>query len=448
MTDTQKILELNAFDLNTTATLDAATAALVHRRQKTFGPTSMLFYQRPLSVVRGEGVWLYDADGRKYLDAYNNVPSVGHCHPRVVEAVSHQMATLNTNTRYLYDIVYTYAERLLATFPSELSNVVFTCTGSEGVDLALRMARIATGGTGIIATANAYHGNTAAVTAISPASASVEPPNPDVILVPAPDTYRYPDGDAEVRFVAAVAEAIAAMQARGIQPAAMIADSIFSSDGVYPGTPGFLGDAAALVRAAGGVVIADEVQPGFGRLGSHMWGFERHGFTPDLVVLGKPMGNGYPIGGVVARPDLLDKFGAGSGYFNTFGGSSAQAAAGLAVLDVLRDENLQHNAAETGLYLRAGLESLARHHAAIGDVRGSGLYLGLEFVVPDGSRTPDKALAVTVMNGLRVSGVLGSTAGQHSNIWKIRPPLCFNRNHADLLIDRLDGVMRDQGQSS
>jgi hypothetical protein len=237
MTDAQKILELNAFTAKDKTGLDPETAKLIERRARTFGPTSMLFYKRPLHVVRAEGVWLYEADGRRYLDAYNNVPSIGHCHPKVAEAVGQQLKVLNTNTRYLYDIIYTYAERLLATFPKSVSNIVFTCTGSESVDLALRIARNITGGSGIIATENAYHGNTTTATQVSPSSAHAEPASNHIYFVPAPDTYRMPDGAAEESFIKAVSAVLDDMSKKGIKPAAMIADSVLSSDGVYPGQP-------------------------------------------------------------------------------------------------------------------------------------------------------------------------------------------------------------------
>ncbi len=441
MSTRQKILDLNAFDMASAAGLDPATAELLRRRKRTFGPTSMLFYERPLNLVRGEGVWLYAADGTRYLDAYNNVPSVGHCHPAVVEAVARQMATLNTHTRYLYDIVYTYAERLLATFPAELGNIVFTCTGSESVDLALRIARTVTGGTGFIATRNAYHGNTTTATEVSPSSASAVNPSRDIFLVAAPDTYREPGGAAERRFVEDVAMALELMKTNGIRPAGMIADSILSSDGVYPGVPGFLSEAAALVRDAGGLYIADEVQPGFARTGEHMWGFGRHGMVPDMVVMGKPMGNGYPVGGVAIKPRLLAQFGSQCGYFNTFGGSPVAAAAGLAVLDIIETENLASNARETGAYLLSGLKALAERHACIGDVRGAGLYIGVEFVTDAASKQPDRAAAVFAINALRERGILGGTAGEHGNVWKIRPPLCFKTEHADMLIDGLASVL-------
>src|SRR6476659_2388005 len=437
MTATCKILELNAFDVRAAAALDPDVANLVARRGRVFGPTSMLFYARPLNLVRGEDVWLVGADGTRYLDAYNNVASVGHCHPRVVAAVSRQMAILNTHSRYLYEIVYTYAERLLATLPRELSNIVLTCTGSESVDLALRIARAVTGGTGLIVTANAYHGNTRSATEISPSSASAEPPNPHVFLVPAPDTYRTMSKDVGPRFAATVRKAIAAMKRKKIRFAGLIADSIFSSDGIYSGEPGFMAEAIASVRKEGGMFIADEVQPGFARTGETMWGFERHGLVPDMVVMGKPMGNGYPIGGVAVKPNLLEAFGATSGYFNTFGGNPVAAAAGLAVLETLEAENLQRNALEIGAYLLAELDVVAQRFSQVGDVRGKGLYIGVELVRDRKSKTPDRAAATRVVDVLRDRNILVGIAGTHGNILKIRPPLCFERNHADLLVKTL-----------
>jgi 4-aminobutyrate aminotransferase-like enzyme len=437
MTATPKILELNAFDMDASAGLDPEMADLVARRRRTFGPTSMLFYARPLHLVRGEGVWLIGADGTRYLDAYNNVASVGHCHPRVVAAVSRQMATLNTHSRYLYDNVYTYAERLLATLPREVSNIVFTCTGSESVDLALRIARTVTGGTGFIVTANAYHGNTLAVTQISPSSASAEPRSPNVFLVPAPDTYRARPEEVGPRFAADVRKAIAAMKRKKIRLAGLVADSIFSSDGIYPGEPGFMAEAIASVRKAGGVFIADEVQPGFARTGEKMWGFQRHGLVPDMVAMGKPMGNGYPIGGVAVKPALLETFGSTSGYFNTFGGNPVAAAAGLAVLETIGAENLQENARDTGTYLLAGLGAVAQRFACVGDLRGKGLYIGVELVLDRKSKAPDRDTATRVVDMLRDRNVLVGIAGPYGNVLKIRPPLTFSREHADILVKAL-----------
>lgn len=443
MSRTQKILELNAFDARSAPELDSATQQLIARRQNTFGPTSVLFYKRPLHIVRSEGVWLHGADGTRYLDAYNNVPSIGHCHPAVVHAVSHQLGILNTHTRYLYDNVYAYAERLLATMPPEVSNIVFTCTGSESVDFAMRVARGVTGGTGFVVTENAYHGNTTAVTEVSPSSASIEPRGPHVFLVPAPDTYRGGTEGLGQRFARSVEEAFAAMRAQGIKPAAFIADSIFSSDGVFPGDAGFLAATAAVVRAAGALYIADEVQPGFARTGAAMWGFARHGLVPDLVAMGKPMGNGYPMGGVAIKPELLAAFGSRAGYFNTFGGNPVAAAAGMAVLETIAKEGLQQNARETGAYLLAGLKSAAGGNSAVGDVRGCGLYLGVEFVRDKGTREPDSKAAERVVNAMRERNVLIGTAGLHGNILKIRPPLPFAREHADILVEAFSKALAE-----
>ncbi|MBS0231950.1 MAG: aminotransferase class III-fold pyridoxal phosphate-dependent enzyme [Proteobacteria bacterium] len=441
MEATRKILELNAFDMNAAEGLAPEVTSLVRRRKETFGPTSMLFYERPLNLVRGEGVWLHDADGTRYLDAYNNVPSVGHCHPRVVEAVSRQIGTLNTHTRYLYSNIYTYAERLLGTMPGPISNIVFTCTGSESADFAIRVSRAVTGGTGFIVTDNAYHGNTSAVTEISPSSASAEPRPPYVFIVPAPDTYRERPDAVGARFAKDVREAIAKMNAAGIRLAAFIADSIFSSDGVFPGEPGFLAETIAAVHQAGGVYVADEVQPGFGRTGEKMWGFDRHGLVPDMVVMGKPMGNGFPMGGVAIKPNLLEAFGSKSGYFNTFGGNPVAAAAGLAVLDVLEEEGLQQNSFETGAYLRSELRISGAD--SVGDVRGTGLYIGVDIVTDKQSREPDRDTAEKIVNGMRDRNILIGIAGRHGNVLKIRPPLCFNREHADIFLDGFKGALAD-----
>jgi 4-aminobutyrate aminotransferase-like enzyme len=444
VTGTQKILELNAFDMAADPSgLAPATKDLVRRRRAAFGPTSMLFYRRPLHVVRAEGVWLYEADGTRCLDAYNNVPSIGHCHPAVTSAVSGQIATLNVHTRYLHDGVYAYAERLLATMPAEISNIVFTCTGSESADLALRIARSVTGRAGLIATENAYHGNTSAVTEVSPSSASTDAPAPHVALVPAPDTYRGGHDGLGARFAASVREASASLKANGCAPAALIADTIFSSDGIFPGEPGFLAEAVAAIRDAGGLFIADEVQPGFARTGEAMWGFLRHGIVPDIVVMGKPMGNGFPMGAVAIKPDLLAAFGSHNGYFNTFGGNPVAAAAGLAVLDTIASEGLQENAHATGAYLRDGMAALATSHSTIGDVRSAGLYIGVEIVRDAASRDPDSAAAERLVNALRERNVLIGTCGKFGNILKIRPPLVFRREHAEFFLEAFAAALAD-----
>ncbi|OYX23353.1 MAG: aspartate aminotransferase family protein, partial [Rhodobacterales bacterium 32-66-7] len=319
--------------------LSAEDATRIARRDRLLGPAYRLFYAEPLHIVRGEGVWLHDRDGRAYLDAYNNVASVGHCHPSVVAAMAGQAATLATHTRYLHDGILDYAERLLASFPPDLGRIMFTCTGSEANDLALRIARAATGGTGVIVTDNAYHGTSLATAEMSLSAGPPTAPGPTVFPIPAPTAQNYPQGIA-TGLAAAVATACDRMEALGQKPCALIVDTIFSSDGVHPDPAGFLGPAATAIRAQGGLFIADEVQPGFGRTGAEMWGFARHGLVPDMVSLGKPMGNGYPMAGLVVRPQVLDPFAATARYFNTFGGNAVAAAVGMAVLDVIQEEDL------------------------------------------------------------------------------------------------------------
>jgi 4-aminobutyrate aminotransferase-like enzyme len=440
MVPAERIIALNAFDPARAAPVTPTVRALLARRERIFGGTSYLMYDEPLHVARASGVWLYDHDGTPYLDAYNNVPSVGHCHPSVAEAISRQAATLNTNTRYLYDIVYDYADRLLATFPSGISNIAFTCTGSESSDLALRIARARTGGRGIVVTRNAYHGNTTAVAAISPASGPDVPIGDDVRTVRTPDTYRHPASEIGARFAADVTAAFGELRRHGIKPAALVIDTIFSSDGIYPDPAGFLEGGVAAARAAGALLVADEVQPGFGRTGTHMWGFMRHGLLPDLVILGKPMGNGFPVAGVAARPEVMAGFSRSSGYFNTFGGNPVAAAAGLAVLDVMEREGLIANAGSVGAHLLQGLRALAARFPILGDVRGAGLYIGAE-ICRAGSTVPDPAAAQQIVNALRRRHILISTAGVHGNILKIRPPLCFSQDNAGQLLDGLADVL-------
>lgn len=420
---------------------DDRTAALRARRDRLLGPAYRLFYDEPLHVVRGEGVWLTDAGGDRYLDAYNNVASVGHCHPHVVGALARQAAVLNTHTRYLSEGVLDYAERLLATFPPEIGHVMFTCTGSEANDLALRVARTVTGGTGVIVTDWAYHGVTVALAEMSPSLGSAVRIGDHVRLVAPPDSYRG-DGDTGQAFAARVTAAIEDMRRHGIVPAALLVDTIFSSDGVFTDPAGFLAPAAAAMRAAGGLVIADEVQPGFGRTGG-MWGFARHGFVPDMVTMGKPMGDGHPIAGMAARPEVLAEFGRRTRYFNTFGGNPVSAAVGMAVLDVIEGEGLVAHARDTGAFLKQALQDLATRHAAIGDVRGAGLFLGVELVRDRATREPDGALASRVVNGLRRRRVLVSSCGRHGNVLKLRPPLVFTREHAEILVDALDRTLAD-----
>lgn len=438
-----KATMINGFNAEKLSSLPTRERDLIERRQTLLGPSYRLFYENPLHVVRGEGVWLYDADGKAYLDAYNNVPSVGHCHPKVVEAISRQASVLNTHTRYLGDQILAYSERLLATFPSHLNRVMYTCTGSEAVDLALRIASYYTGGTGIIITENAYHGVTAVAAGISPSLGPNMPLGQHVMTVPAPDNYRDETGDVGVAFAAEVQKAIDFMIRRGIKPAAFIVDGIFSTDGIFSDPAGFLKPAVDIVQKAGALYIADEVQPGFGRTGEHMWGFMRHGVSPDIVVMGKPMGNGIPIAAAVMRSGVQERFGQDIRYFNTFGANHVSIAAANAVLDVMEEEGLQQNALNTGNYMLAGMRSLQAKFDCIGDVRGAGLFLGLEFVTDQKSKVQDGALGLKVVNALRENGVLISAAGIQGNVLKIRPPLPFNTDHADIFLSKLEAILNE-----
>lgn len=435
-------LMVNSFDPSQAEGLSPEIEHLIARRQRVLGPSYKLFYETPVHVERAEGVWLYGPDGSKYLDVYNNVPSVGHCHPRVVEAISKQAATLNTHTRYLYDIVLTYAERLLATFPAALSNVMFTCTGSESSDLAMRIARNYTGGKGIVVTENAYHGITAAVSEFSPSLGAGVPLGAHVRVVPAPDAYRLGPDVGHI-FGRHVAEATADLARHGFPPAALITDTIFSSDGILSGPAGFLAPAVEAIRAAGGVFIADEVQPGFARTGDSMWGFLRHGVIPDIVVMGKPMGNGIPIAGVVARPDVLGDFAAKARYFNTFGGNPVACAAGLAVLDIIASERLQENARAVGDYIIDALRALQSRFPALGDVRGAGLFIGADFVADRETKEPAPHIAMWLVNALRRKNVLISASGPEGHVLKIRPPLPFSLADADFFLQALEDCLKE-----
>lgn len=433
---------LNAFDPSRASELAEADRALVARRQQLLSPAYRLFYDEPLHIVRGEGVWLYDNTGRAYLDAYNNVASVGHCRPEVVDAIARQASVLNTHTRYLHEGVLNYAERLLATFPAPLSQAMFTCTGSEANDLALRIARRHTGGEGVIVTRLAYHGVTTAIAEISPSLGKAVPLSPAVRAVPPPDAYREDAATVGQRFAQSVREACDDLLRHGIRPAALIVDTLFTSDGVFADPAGFLREAVEVVRAAGGIFIADEVQAGFARTGSCMWGFQRHGLVPDIVTMGKPMGNGHPIAGVVARPEVVEAFGREARYFNTFGGNPVSCAAALAVLDVIEKDGLQANAARIGAQLREGFRALARRHDLIGDVRGDGLFLGVELVRDRATQAAATAETAQVVNTMRRNGVLISTTGILGNVLKIRPLLPFTPENADLLLQTADAALR------
>ena len=400
---------------------------VLSRRQRVLAPTYRLFYEQPVHIVRAEGVWMYDADGRRYLDAYNNVPVVGHCNAEVVARISKQAATLNTHTRYITDGPVELAERLLATMPHELTSVTFTCTGSESNDLAIRVSKAATGGTGFIVTEAAYHGTTETLSGMSPVTGVELAPN--VFSVEAPLTAEGASG-----FGTRVRACIDRMRAAGIKPAGLLVDTIFGSDGVISHPPGFLQAAVEEIHQAGGVFIADEVQPGFGRTGDAMWGFQRHGVVPDLVTMGKPMGNGHPVSALVARTEVMAEFGRTRRYFNTFGGNTVSCAAALAVLDIIQRDKLMDNARETGAYLQKGLRALAGRRPQIREVRGAGLFVGVQL--------DSRELAARAVNDLRREGVLIGSAGRNADVLKIRPPLTIVKSEIDLLVAALERVLR------
>jgi 4-aminobutyrate aminotransferase-like enzyme len=410
-------------------------AAILARRQRLLAPTYRLFYEQPLQIVRAEGVWMYDEQDRAYLDAYNNVPVVGHCHPYVVEALARQAATLNTHTRYLAEQPLQLAEELLATMPKELGSVIFTCTGSEANDLAVRVSKAVTGGSGFIITDFAYHGVTDVIAGMSPEEGAAL--GPGVYAVQSP---RGADGAAA--FGERIRQCIERMHGDGVRLAAFLADTIFSSDGVFAHPPGFLADAVRHVHAAGGLFVADEVQPGFGRLGEAMWGFQRHGVIPDLVTMGKPMGNGHPVAAVAARPGLFEAFSRRAHYFNTYGGNTVSCAVALAVLHVIRSEQLLENARRSGDHLQHGLRTLARRCPVIRDIRGAGLFIGVELGANSASGLSGRAETTRVVNGMRRLGVLVGATGRNGDVLKIRPPLTFERQHADRLLDALDQTLQ------
>jgi 4-aminobutyrate aminotransferase-like enzyme/Ser/Thr protein kinase RdoA (MazF antagonist) len=463
--------------LRHTTTYEAPTG-LAERRARVLGPSLSLSYREPIHVVRGRGRHLYDVWGRQYLDCVNNVAHVGHEHPAVVEAGRRQMAVLNTNTRYLHETVLEYAERLTALFPASLSVCFFVNSGSEANELALRMARAYTGRRGVVVLEGGYHGNTQGLIDASHykfSGAGGSGPPPWVGVAPMPDgyrgRYRHPGPELGARYAAHVGEAAERLASAGYEPAAFLCESVLSCGGQVVPPPGYLADAYARARAAGAVCIADEVQVGLGRVGTHAWGFETQGAVPDIVTLGKPIGNGHPLGAVVTTPEIAASFANGMEFFSTFGGNPVSAAIGLAVLDVMRDERLQAHALEVGTALKAGLAELADRHGAVGDVRGLGLFLGVEIVTPggvppgameasaagaadpngtpggngrrtqDGGPVPDRLRARYLVERMKEKGILLSTDGPDDNVIKIKPPLPFSAEDAVRVVEVMDEVL-------
>ncbi len=419
-------------------------------RKRHFSSTLSISYRRPLNIVRGFGQYLYDECGRAYLDGINNVAHVGHCHPKVVKAGQRQMLALNTNTRYLHENLVIYAERLCATLPEPLRVCFFVNSGSEANDLALRLARARTGFTGVIIVDSAYHGNLSSLIDISPykfngPGGCGAPPH--VCVVPMPDTYRgtfkSDDPHAGEKYAGFIPGALAQIRQRGNGLSAFVCESALSCGGQIPLPPGYLKAAYAHIRRWGGVCIADEVQVGLGRMGTHFWGFDSQGVIPDVVTIGKSIGNGHPLAAVVTSPEIAASFENGMEYFNTYGGNPVSCAIGSAVLDVIEEEGLQAHAIAVGGQLTRGLECLMRDHSIIGDVRGSGLFLGIEFVSDRTSLRPASAQASYTVERMREHGILLSTDGPLHNVIKIKPPMVLTTTDAEMLLDVLDGVLRE-----
>lgn len=430
---------MNAFDIESAT---GESNPLLHRRLNNLGAASVLFYQSPIEIVSGHGAWMVAADGSKYLDFYNNVPSVGHCHAKVVQAVSEQIAKLNIHTRYLSSIVDDYIENLKVTLPDHLDNLLLCCTGSEANDLALRLAKKKSGNKGFIVTETAYHGNTLAVTEISPATLKHDSLPDHVIAIPAPSTINYGD-DIVSGFKNAMEQAINTLNRRGYGIAAFICDSIFSSDGVLSHPAGFLKPTIDLVHKKGGCYIADEVQPGFGRTGRHMWGFQHHDVLPDFVTMGKPMGNGFPMAGMAANNNDVKKFCESVGYFNTFGGNPVAAAAGQAVLDVIQNEGLIEHSEKMGRYIRDELKNIQSSLPVISDIRGSGLFIGVDLCIDGDPAQPDPTTTVRTINRLKEKHILIGASGKYGHTLKLRPPLCLNQEEADIFLQAIQEVLKD-----
>jgi 4-aminobutyrate aminotransferase-like enzyme len=423
-----------------------SSAALAARRDRAFGAGAPLFYNAPLHIVRGEGVYLYDPDGRRYVDMYNNVPCVGHANPDVVEAMSRQQATLNVHSRYLHEGIVAFAERLVGLHGPAIESVIFSCSGTEANEVALRMARMATGKTGIVCTNATYHGNSEAVSKLNRIGVGRNAAG-DVYAIPFPEMLRpLVPGASEAQLLEAyldkLREAIKTLEQDGTGFAGLIVCSILANEGLPDIPKDFMPRAAEIVRAAGGLVIADEVQAGYARTG-RWWGYDVTGFTPDIVVTGKPMGNGLPLAATAASRKLVEGFRSATRYFNTFASSPLQAAVGMAVIEVIERDKLCDNVATVGVFLKSALAQRKGRFASVADVRGHGLFIGVEITKNDAARTPDMDKAIEVINRLKDKGFLTSNAGTFKNVVKIRPPLVFAQRDAEEFLPAFDATMAE-----
>jgi 4-aminobutyrate aminotransferase-like enzyme len=424
--------------------------ALLARRRRVMGEKMKLFFDpRPQHFVRGSGMELYDGQGKRYLDFYNNVVAVGHCHPFVAGVLARQARRLNTNTRYLGDETIQFAEQVLSTLHPSLDSIVFCNSGSEANDIAYRLCKAVTGHRGGLTVRHAYHGITDAMTAFTPAL-SPNSGQPHVIQLEPPHDYQGPYRRSEHSseelgrlYASTIDEPIARLQREGYGVACAIADSLFMSNGVLDAPKGYLASLCAKTQAAGGFYIADEVQAGYNRCGETMWGHQRHGVIPDIVTIGKPAGNGHPLSALIMRKDMLARFSASTSFFSTFGGNNVSCAVGLAVLQVMREENLRENAKTMGALFKKGLEELKDRYQVVGDVRGVGLALGVEFVRNRETREPDNPFCQEFLRRLRDNGVVSGSDGEFQNCVKLRPPLVVQKQHVEFALDAFDKTLRD-----
>jgi 4-aminobutyrate aminotransferase-like enzyme len=421
---------------------------IIKRRKKYIAPSFSVSYDEPLHIVSGSGQYLYDSNGKKYLDAVNNISHVGHCHPKIVEAANDQNQKLNTNTRYLHDSILTYAQNLSETLPEELGVCYFTNSGSESNDLALRIARLYNDSYESIVLSGAYHGHTSSLIDISPYKFSgpggIGKPN-FVQVVPMPDIFRGEHRLTNAKpgeyYLGLLKDAISNIKQKGKRLAFFMVEPIMGCGGQVIIPEDFMRKSFEIVKKAGGLCIVDEVQIGFGRVGSHFWGFEMSGVEPDIITIGKSIGNGHPLSVVITKKHIAESFNNGMEYFNSFGGNPVSCKIGQAVLNVIKEEKLQKNAYETGTYLLDGLKVLKEKHNIIGDVRGKGLFIGIELIKNYDAMIPASIEAGLVVNQLKQKGILISSDGLDHNVLKIKPPLVFNKKNADYLLEILDSVL-------
>jgi 4-aminobutyrate aminotransferase-like enzyme len=411
-------------------------------KRSQFMGDSPLFYKEPINLESGEGVWLYDKSGKKYLDVYNNVPVAGHCHPRIIASLTDQASKLNVHSRYVSDVVVDYSEKLTSLHSDNLSKLQMACSGTEAVEVAIKMARIYTGGQGIICSNATYHGNSHETFRMT-----IGPFEPEFRRVTYPEFYRpikegLLEEDLCTLYIKEVEKQIEGFNQDGIKFAGLIFCSIFANEGLPDFPKDYLSKVSKLVRDSGGVVILDEVQAGFGRTGT-WWGYELSNVSPDIAVMGKPMGSGLPVSGVVTTEEISDSFHEKAFYFNTTAATPLQAAVGGTVIDIIQDEGLIENAEKIGGYLKAELLKIKDDFDYLGDIRGPGLFIGLDIVDNKEDKNPDREKAIEIVEILKGKGVLISNAGQYRNVLKLRPPLVFDSSHADFLLEELRASFKE-----